>query len=418
MHILIERLAFGGAGIGRDEGKVVFVRGGLPGDILKVRITKDKGKYAEAEIEDIVRPSLDRTEPLCPVFGKCGGCQWQHLSYSSQLKAKENILKETLERIGGIKDIEVDLIVPSPMHYGYRSRVTLSTWFHEGKRRVGYHQERSRVRIEIEGCPIAREQVDETISRLSDSLSKTNSFRDPLKRLNIVSNDNRAFVTLVTPLGEDVRKFKSLRNYLKKSLGTEDIGMAGDEEPEFEFVILGLKFYCIPSVFIQANYEVSEQLTETLIEWADLGENERVLDLYSGIGNFSLHLAKRAKEVVGVDFSVKAVKLSEKSARANSIKNVAFDASPTELFIEESVRRGDRVDLVVLDPPREGAMEILGGIAELSPERIIYVSCDPPTLARDLKRLRELGYQLVRIRPFDMFPQTYHIESLALLLKI
>jgi len=418
MRIRIERLAFGGAGIGRTEGKVVFVRGGLPGDILEIRITKDKGKYAEAEVEDIVSPSLERTEPMCPVFGKCGGCQWQHLSYSSQLKAKENILRETIERLGGFKDIEVDSIVPSPKHYGYRSRVTLSTWFHGGKRRVGYHQERSRLRIEIEGCPIAREGIDETISRLSSSLSKANSFRYPLKKLNIASDDNRTFVTLVPPLGQDARKFKSLRNYLKKSLETEDIGIAGDDEPEFEFVILGLKLYSIPSVFIQGNHEINEQLTETLLQWAGLLGSEKVLDLYSGVGNFSLHLAKKAKAVVGVDVSAKAVRLAEKGANVNSIRNVIFDASPSELYVEESLKRGDRFDLVVLDPPREGAIEILRGISQFSPERIIYVSCDPPTLARDLKRLKELGYRLARIRPFDMFPQTYHIESLALLLKI
>ncbi|MBI2486403.1 MAG: 23S rRNA (uracil(1939)-C(5))-methyltransferase RlmD [Deltaproteobacteria bacterium] len=418
MEIQIEKLAFGGAGIGRTAGKVVFVRGGLPGDVVKVRITKEKGSYAEAEIEEIVSSSPERTKPPCPVFGKCGGCQWQHLTYFAQLKAKEGILRETLERIGGLKYIEIDPIVPSPKEYGYRDRVTLSIRFEKGSYLIGYHEERSRRQIEIEGCPIASKPIDETIFRLSKSLSSMSTARYLLEKVHITSDEKIAYITLVPGWEEDPKRLNSFRNQLKKSLETEIVCIAGDDEREYEFTILGLKFYSIPSLFIQANREIHERLVETLLEWSDLKGDERVLDLYSGIGNFSLHLAKRCEEVVGVDVSAKAVNHAKKSAEANSITNVAFDASPSELFIGESVKRGDRFDLIVLDPPREGAKDILKELAELSPKRIIYVSCDPPTLARDLKTLREMGYRTLKIRPFDMFPQTYHIESIALLMKI
>ncbi len=421
MQIQIEKLAFGGAGIGRTEGKVVFVRGGLPGDVLKVRITKEKGRYAEAEIEDMVTPSLERTEPLCPVFGKCGGCQWQHLDYFAQLKAKEGILRETLERIGGLKGIEIEPIAPSPKQYGYRNRVTLSVWFQKGVYNVGYYEERSRRQIEIEGCPVASKPINEAIFRLSkflSSISSMNAPRYPVEKIHIGSDEKIAYITLVPGWDEDPKRLNSLRDQLKKSLETEIVYVAGDDEREFEFTLLGLKFYSIPSLFIQTNWEISKLLVETLLEWSDLRGHERVLDLYSGIGNFSLNLAKRCEEVVGVDVSAKAVNLAKKSAEANSISNAAFDASPSELFIEESVKRGDGFDLVVLDPPRQGAKEILRGLSELSPKRIIYVSCDPPTLARDLKTLKDLGYGTLKICPFDMFPQTYHIESIALLLKI
>ncbi|MGH7792885.1 MAG: class I SAM-dependent RNA methyltransferase, partial [Thermodesulfobacteriota bacterium] len=167
MQIQIEKLAFGGAGVGRIEGKVVFVRGGLPGEVLNISIIKEKERYAEAKIEDIVVPAPERTKPPCPVFEKCGGCQWQHLNYLAQLKAKEVILRETLERIGGLKHIEIEPIVPSLKQYAYRNRVTLSAWYQKGICNIGYHEEGSRNKIRIDACPIALKPIEEAISRLS-----------------------------------------------------------------------------------------------------------------------------------------------------------------------------------------------------------------------------------------------------------
>ncbi len=406
MQVRIEKLTFGGAGIGRVGGKAIFIRGGIPGEVLEVKITKEKGRYAEAGIEEILRPSSERTLPPCPVFGRCGGCQWQHIAYPSQLRYKEVILKETLERIGGLKGVEIEPIVPSPKEYGYRNRVTLSTWGQKGKRYVGYHEGKSRGRVAIEGCPISSRPIDRAIFRLAKSL--IGAPRYPLKRIHIASDDGTAYVDLVPVWKKGSKWLSSIRNHLG-----EEILISGGKE-EFEFNLLGLRFYSAPSVFIQANKEVNELLVQTVGEWANLRGHERVLDLYCGIGNFSLHVAKNARDVVGVDVNARSVSLANKSAEANSITNAVFDASPSELFIEEAVGRGDKFDLIILDPPREGAKGVLKGISKLSPERIIYVSCDPPTLARDLKILTELGYRTLKIRPFDMFPQTYHIESVAL----
>jgi 23S rRNA (uracil1939-C5)-methyltransferase len=418
MQVEIEKLTFGGAGIARAQGKAIFVRGGLPGEVLKIKITKEKGSYAEAEIEEILRPSPERTEPLCPVFGECGGCQWQHLIYSSQLKSKETILKETLQRIGGLNNIETQPIVPSQKEYGYRNRITLSTWFQKNGYRVGYHEGKSRRRVEIEGCPITTKPIAEAISSLSKSLSSISAPLYPLRKIHLSSEESIAHLSLVPIRDYDPKRVNSLCKHLKKPRETESVSVAGEGEKEFEFTLFELKFYSSPSVFIQSNRGINEQLVRTVVEWANLKGHERVLDLYCGIGNFSLYLAKGAKNVIGVDISLKAVNLAKKSAEANSIRNVTFDPSPSELFIEESVRRGDKFDLLILDPPREGAKEILKGISELSPEKIIYISCDPPTLARDLKTLTGLGYSVVKIRPFDMFPQTYHIESVALLSRL
>ncbi|HEX3033875.1 MAG TPA: class I SAM-dependent RNA methyltransferase [Thermodesulfobacteriota bacterium] len=418
MELEIEKLTFGGWGIGRTGGKVVFVKGGLPGEVLNIEITNEKRKYAEAEIRNIIKPSPERIQPPCPVFDRCGGCQWQHLKYSSQLRSKEDILRETLERIGGLKEIEVEPIVPSPKQYGYRIRVTLSVWLEKRKYRVGYFEEKSLRQVAIEHCPIASEPVNRAISRLSKSLS---SIKDPyydLEAVYISSDGSTAHVSLVPGrMKENQGKLDSFCNRLGKLMTTESISIVGDNENEFEFNLLGLRFYLTPSLFVQAHKEINERLIKDVIEWAELGGGERVLDLYSGIGNFSLHLAKSSREVIGVEVNEKAVRLAKKSAEANLIGNAFFKALPCELFVEEALVKDERFDLVVLDPPREGAKAIIPNLVQLSPEKIIYVSCDPPTLSRDLKMLRELNYRTIKIRPFDMFPQTYHIESVALLVK-
>ena len=418
MQVEIEKLTFGGAGMARANGKVVFVKGGLPGDVLKVKITRDKGSYAEAIIEEVLRTSPERTQAPCPVFGECGGCQLQHLKYPSQLIAKENILRETLERIGGLRGIEIEPIIPSLEEYRYRNRVTLSIWFQKGRYRLGFYEEGSHKRVPIEGCPIASSIINEAISRLDKFLSSIDNPRFPLVRIHIASDGTSAHISLVPSSEKDPKRLNGLRDHIKKSLEAGSVSVAGYNEEEFEFNQSGLKFYSSPSVFIQSNREINERLVETLVEWSDLKGHERALDLYCGVGNFLLHLAKRAKEVVGVDVSAKAIKLAKKGAEANSITNVNFDCSPSELYAEESLIRGDKFDLVILDPPREGAKGILKALGLLSPRKIIYVSCDPPTLARDLKTLTEIGYNLIKIRPFDMFPQTYHIESLALLSRL
>lgn len=417
MEIEIERLAFGGAGIGRLGGKVVFVKGGLPGEVLQVNITKEKKGYAEAQIHKILKPSLERINPPCPVFSRCGGCQWQHLKYSSQLRAKENILRETLERIGGLKGIEVEPIVSSPKEYGYRNRVTLSTWLENGNCKIGYYEERSHERVAIERCPVAADKINEAVFNFSESLTSVNGSHQALETVYISSDENTAHVTLVQSSQESPEKRGSLVGRLIRSAGMEGAPILEEDENEFELTLSGLKFRSTPSVFVQANDEINERLIEAVVNWSEFSGGEKVLDLYSGIGNFSLHLAKTAKEVVGVEINKKAVRLARKSAKMNSINNVFFKALPCELFIEQSLKRGDKFDLVVLDPPREGAKTILNKLAELAPEKIIYVSCDPPTLARDLKKLTELGYRILKILPFDMFPQTYHIESAALLSK-
>jgi 23S rRNA (uracil1939-C5)-methyltransferase len=210
---------------------------------------------------------------------------------------------------------------------------------------------------------------------------------------------------------------KTLHRHLKRHEETENVSIGGIGETGFEFNILDNKFLTTPSAFTQVNSAINELMIKTVLEWAELTKNMSVLDLYSGIGNFSIPLALQAKEVLGVEISKNSVKLAKHNAGINSVKNVVFQNASSEDAVTILNDEHESFDLVVLDPPREGAKEVIDGLVELSPEKMIYISCDPATLARDLKKLSESGYKVVKVRPFDMFPQTFHIESVTLLAK-
>ncbi len=418
MRVEIERIVFGGKGITRQDGKVLFVRGGLPGEVLDIKIIKEKGSYAEAVIERIITASEDRVEPPCPVFHLCGGCQFQNFRYAAQLAEKENVLRETMERIGGFRDMEIEAIFPSPKEYEYRTRVQLSAWFYSGSWHAGFYQEGSQRKVKIESCPISDDTINEAISRLSQVLSSLGDPHFPLEKVHVSSNGSSAYITLVPRHSRKAEALGALVKHLKRYGETENVSVSGKDEIEFEFGIKDHRFLSSPSVFTQSNPPVNEGMIATVLEWAEFSGGETVLDLYSGIGNFSIPCAASAGKVVGVEINKKAVGIAKRNALLNGLKNIEFHNAPCEEFTGELSRGEERFDLVILDPPREGAREIIGHVAALSPDKIIYVSCDPPTLARDLKGFYGLGYSPVKIRPFDMFPQTYHIESVSLLEKI
>ena len=418
MLVEIEKLVYGGTGFARVDGKATFVRGGVPGDLLEVSVVSDKRTFAEAKIERIVRPSPERTLPKCPVFGTCGACQWQHINYAFQLSAKEQVLRETLLRIGGFREVNIEPIVPSPYEYGYRQRVTLSAWLEDRRFKLGYHEEGTFSTVSINGCPIASEEINSEIKNLNEFFLRDEYDSLPFNRINIVSDGRRAYVT-----------FSLIANGLEgyvDSPPTKDpepeevwkrLGFEDDGEHVFQFESLGLRFKSVPSLFMQTNRRINERLVSTVLDWAALKGHEEVLDLFCGIGNFSLNLAKSARTVLGVDISRAAVSLARINSEANVIENVRFVRSSVPFFLRKSLDQRAKFDLIILDPPREGARDILEDLLKLSPKRMIYVSCNPTTLARDVKILIERDYELVKIRPFDMFPQTFHIESIVLLSK-
>jgi 23S rRNA (uracil1939-C5)-methyltransferase len=417
LRVEIERLAYGGSGVARKDGKVYFVKGGLPHDVVDIKVIKEKGNFAEAVIEALVEPSAERVEAPCPVFNTCGGCQLQNLGYAAQLREKENILAETVRRIGGIGDVRPEPIFPSPSGYGYRRRVLLSAWYSGGGWRVGYYRGLSRTKVKIDSCPVADEVINKAIARLSDVLSSIGDPRYPLYKIYLSSNGTKACITLVPRPGKGPASLGSLARHLRRHGDTENVSVAGGDEKEIELSVCGLRLLTAPSVFTQSNAPVNEALVGTLIEWAELKGTETIVDLYAGAGNFSIPLAKSSKKVVSVEINKKSVELAKKSVGINGVNNIVFYNVPCEEYLRDAGTAAQAADIVVLDPPREGAKEAVAGIVRLSPGRIIYASCDPATLARDSKMFADSGYVLRKLKPFDMFPQTYHIESLSLLVR-
>ncbi len=416
MKLTIEKLIYGGYGLARTDDKVVFVRGGVPGEQVDVEIAEEKKSFDIAYINNILEPSKHRVDPQCEYFGKCGGCQWQNIDYQYQLKAKEQILKESIQKIAGINDFEIEPIVPSQNKYSYRNRVTLHLDTINGKHILGYKEEKSHKLVPIEQCPISSDNISKLVQKISKLISGYDAKKLPFHRIFITDIGKIPALSLSPKKNVSESDANNFFYNLKERMQGIDISIDNKDEKSFEFRVLGLKFISSPSVFAQANSIINEQLIKTLIKWADLKKNENVMDLYCGYGNFSLNIARKVKQVLSIDNNKRAIKFAIKNAKLNSIRNCIFEDWDVNKYLQRHKPKENQ-DLVILDPPRTGAKEIIKSIININPKKILYVSCNPTTLARDLKDLIKAGYNLKKIQPFDMFPQTFHIESLSLLVK-
>jgi 23S rRNA (uracil1939-C5)-methyltransferase len=441
IDLRIDSLAYGGNGVGRIDGFVVFVRGGLPGDRVLARVTKTKRGFAEAVAESVVEPSAERVEAPCPYFGVCGGCRFQDLAYGSQVAAKERQVRDALERIGRFKEPPLEPIVPAASHYGYRNKLEYSFTAGEGGVELGFHKAgRWDEVVGIDACLLTtdlgnairdavRDWAREERLDAYDQTTGDGYLRHLLVREG--RNTDQALVLLVTSPGErfetgylvDVlRRFPEVRSIhwaINDSPGQHTNLptrlLWGDEA--IEEAVLGLRFRLRPGAFLQTNTEMAEELYRLAGEFAGLTGSENVFDLYCGTGTIGLSLAASAKAVWGVEISEEAVACAIENADLNGIENAQFFAGNVGQSLEELVERAGAPDVVVVDPPRAGlAGKSLRRTGRLGAARIVYVSCNPTTLASDLQVLRdEFRYELVRCRPVDMFPHTPHVESVSLL---
>jgi 23S rRNA (uracil1939-C5)-methyltransferase len=441
IDLRIDSLAYGGNGVGRIDGFVVFVRGGLPGDRVLARITKTKRGFAEAVAESVVEPSAERVEAPCPYFGVCGGCRFQDLAYDSQVAAKEQQVRDALERIGRFSEPPLEPIVPARSRYGYRNKLEYSFTAGEDGVELGFHKAgRWDEVVGIDACLLTtdlgnairdavRDWAREERLDPYDQTTGDGYLRHLLVREG--RNTDQALVLLVTSPGErfetgylvDVlRRFPEVRSIhwaINDSPGQHTnlptVLLWGDEA--IEEALLGLRFRLRPGAFLQTNTEMAEELYRLAGEFAGLTGSENVFDLYCGTGTIGLSLAPSAKAVWGVEISEEAVACAIENADLNGIENAQFFAGNVGQSLEELVERAAAPDVVVVDPPRAGlAGKSLRRTGRLGAARIVYVSCNPTTLASDLQVLRdEFGYELVRCRPVDMFPHTPHVESVSLL---
>ena len=443
LDLRIDSLAFGGNGVARLDGYVVFVRRGLPGDRVRARVTKVKRSHAEALALEVLEPGPQRVEAPCPHFGACGGCRFQDLAYEAQLEAKQAQIVDSLRRLGGIAEPPVGPIVPAASVYGYRNKLEYSFTQTEAGPALGFHAAgRWDEVLPIEVCLLTTDTgnaIRDAVQAWAreeglpayDQAENTGYLRHLVVREG--RNTGQALVQLVTAEGErfdrdylieTLRKIPEVRSIHwavndtpAEVTNLPSLLLWGEEAIEEE--ILGLRFRVRPNAFLQTNTEMAETLYRLAIEAAGLTGQETVYDLYCGTGTVGLAMAAHALSVWGVEISEESVACALENAELNRISNAAFFAGNVGQSLEELRSRAGEPDVVVVDPPRAGlAGKALKRVGETGAPRLVYVSCNPTTLAGDLKVLiGEYGYALQRVTPVDMFPHTPHVESVSLLTR-
>jgi 23S rRNA (uracil1939-C5)-methyltransferase len=444
LELTIDSLAYGGNGVARLNGFVVFVRRGLPGDTVKARVTKVKRGYAEATATEVLSPSPQRVEAPCRHYYEgCGGCRFQDLAYEAQAAAKEAQVRDALVRIGGIADPPLEPIVPAESVFHYRNKLEYSFTDTAKGAALGFHRAgRWDEVLEVERCWLTtdlgnsiRDAVREWAQEEGLPAYDQEAQRGYLRHLVVREGRNtaQALVQLVTAPG-DLQGADRLVTALRQFGEVRSIHWAVNDSPAevtnlptnllwgeeaIEEELLGLRYRVRPNAFLQTNTAMAERVYELAIEYAGLTGTETVYDLYCGIGAIGLSMASSALTVWGVEASAESVACAIENAGLNGITNAAFFAGEVGSSLEELVERAGPPDVAVVDPPRAGLSgKALRRLARLKAPRIVYVSCNPTTLAGNVKEFAaEWGYSLARVRPVDMFPHTPHVESVALLTK-
>ncbi|MFZ6017139.1 MAG: class I SAM-dependent RNA methyltransferase [Nitrospirota bacterium] len=384
---------YGGFTISRDD-RIIFIRGAIPGELVEVSIDESKKDYSLASVRKVIEPSEFRIEPQCPVFGECGGCHLQFISYEKQVSMKEEILLDSLKRIG---DIEIQLLPAlTDMDWNYRHRAQ----FKVSKSAMGFYKEWTRDVVQFNECPLMVEEINEIFKKV-----KTLNL-SAIKEVHITYGDIPIVLIKGSPFNEDIAERFAGIGF--GGIAFEDGSYRGKGYVSLD--LNGLRYTVSPWSFFQADWGLNTKVVEMILNELSPINDRRVLDLYAGAGNFSLHIARNAKEVIGIEENVYSIKDGERNIAINKISNYRFIRMTAERY-----RFQGNFDIVLLDPPRPGlTSEVVKKIIESSPQRIVYISCNPSTLARDLKRLKE-RYDIDSAMLIDFFPNTYHIEAVAFL---
>ncbi len=457
LKMTITDLSNTGDGVGRWEDRVVFVPNTVPGDVMRVKMTKVKATHGFGIPAGIVTPSPARVRPACIVADKCGGCQWQQVSYEKQLEAKHHLVVDTLTRIGkltvkgvgggvgnaatdGAGGIQVDPVLAAPEQLNYRNKATYPLGLSQIKTvQAGYYRKGSHRLVNLNQCPVQDKRLDPLLAEVKLDIQarewkiyNEKFHKGHLKHLS-VRVGRRTGQILLTLVSRSV-KLKGIHeqaaqwmeklpnvvgvlvnlNWKKTNaiFGPDTYCIAGEDHLEEDFA--GLRFHIQPTTFFQVNTDQAERLLEEIQNELALTGEETLVDAYCGVGTFTLPLARKVERCIGLESFTESVTQAEKNAVLNNIENAAFKIGDVaELIPQLDVKP----DIVMMDPPRKGCEpEVLAALIELKPERIVYVSCNPATLARDLKVLCETGgYRVKRVQPADFFPQTSHVECAAFL---
>ncbi|WP_445496941.1 23S rRNA (uracil(1939)-C(5))-methyltransferase RlmD [Photorhabdus sp. SF281] len=408
-----------GQGVARYQGKTIFVTGLLPGEQAQVQLTEEKRQFAKAKLVKRLSDSPYRVNPRCPHFGICGGCQQQHVASDLQRESKANVLEHLIRRETGIT-VSAKPVIFSP-EYGYRRRARLGLHYQIKQRQLvmGFRQNQSNELVAIKTCPVLQPELERLLQPLSQCLNDLKAVKR-LGHVELVLADNGPLMILrhLDPLkGEDKEKLCtfSVQHNVGVYLAADETSIESlHEQPEPWYQVGDLKLVFSPRDFIQVNDSVNQQMVAQAIAWLDLQPNDRVLDLFCGMGNFTLPIGRIVQAVVGVEGVATLVANGQYNARLNNLDNLSFFHENLEADIHRQPWAKLGFNKVLLDPARAGAAGVMSHIVELAPEKVVYVSCNPTTLARDSKILLEAGYHIISVRMLDMFPHTGHLESMAL----
>ena len=438
----IEDCGIDGEGIGKADGFTVFVKDAVIGDTVRAKIMKAKKNYGYGRLEEIITPSLDRVEPKCQFARQCGGCQLQALSYEKQLEFKTSKVRGHLERIGGFTDIPMEKILgmEQPFHYRNKAQFPVGK-SKDGRIITGFYAGRTHSIIENRDCALGVTRNKEVLDRVIAHMEKFHIqpydentgkglmrhvlirygfFTDEMMVCLIINGENlpgeEALVKSLRQIPETVSVMVNVNKKRNNVILGEKVRLLWGQ-PYITDKIGEISYQISPLSFFQVNPYQTGRLYGKALEYAQLSGNETVWDLYCGIGTISLFLAQQAKMVRGVEIIPAAIENAKENARLNGFDNTEFFVGKAEEVLpEQFARTGERADVIVVDPPRKGCDEtLLSTIIEMQPDRVVYVSCDSATLARDLKYLCERGYELKKVCPVDMFPNTVSVETVVLL---
>lgn len=439
IELTFSDLTHEGDGVGKINGFPIFVPYGLPGERAKVKIVKVKKNLAYGRLIELYEKSDDRVEPPCEVFYQCGGCQIQHMTYERQLEMKRKQVQDVMNKIAHMPDVPVHPTIGMDEPWSYRNKAQMPVAMKDGRVLTGFYQKRSHNIIQMDTCPVQNKANDRILREMRGIIEDLQiEPYDEIKHKGVIRHivvrsgyhTGEIMVVVVTNTKELPKKGELIDRI--RELDSNIVGIVHNINPKRTNVIMGqeskliwgkdviidkigdLEFEISAHSFFQVNPEQTEKLYEQTLKYAQLTGKETVIDAYCGIGSISLFLAQHAKKVYGVEVVPQAIDNAKENAKRNGLTNVEFYVGEAEKVMPWWRAQGLRPDVIVVDPPRKGCDEaLLRAMIEMEPERIVYVSCNPSTLARDLRILAEGGYETKEIQPIDMFPQSSHVECIS-----
>ncbi|MFS0647337.1 23S rRNA (uracil(1939)-C(5))-methyltransferase RlmD [Siminovitchia sp. 179-K 8D1 HS] len=443
-NVYVEDLTHEGKGVAKIDGYPLFVAGVLPGEKATIQVTKLNKGYGFGRLIELLEKSESRVAPACPIYEECGGCQLQHMSYQGQLLAKEKQVREILQRIGKLDDVPVHPVLGMDNPWRYRNKAQVPIGEREGGLVGGFYKQRTHEIIDMEACLIQMEENDAVLQKLKTVCSEfglraydENTHKGTLRHIMVRSGKvtGHIMVVLITKTSDIPNRKKLVKTIVNAIPGVKSIVhnvntkrtnvIFGEQTnilwgDEFIYDYIGnIRFAISARSFYQVNPEQTKVLYDKALEYAQLTGQETVIDAYCGIGTISLFLAQKAKKVYGVEIVPEAIEDARRNAELNGIHNVEFAVGEAESVIPKWYKEGVKADVLVVDPPRKGCDEtLLKTIIDMKPKKVVYVSCNPATLARDLRILEDDGYKTMEVQPVDMFPHTVHVECVVLMSRV